>query len=101
MGCGGNRDRICRHDSIRDALFSAAQAAALGPRKEAPALIPSSSSRPADVFLPNWKRGQPAALDVTVTSPLQQVTVAGAASTPGHALWVREERKQTTHADAC
>ena len=63
IGCGGNGDRIHRHDSIRDALFSAAQTAALAPRKEAPALIPGSSSRPADVYLPVWSRGKP---DVTV-----------------------------------
>ena len=31
VGCGGNGDRILRHDSIRDALFSAAQSAALAP----------------------------------------------------------------------
>ena len=34
VGCGGNGDRIHRHDSVRDALFSAAQTAALAPRKE-------------------------------------------------------------------
>ena len=51
VGCGGNGDRILRHDSIRDAVFSAAQSAALAPRKEAPSVIPGSSSRPADVFL--------------------------------------------------
>ena len=38
-GCWFNRDRIHRHDSIRDALFSAAQSAALVPRKEFPFLI--------------------------------------------------------------
>ena len=41
VGCGDNGDRIFRHDSIRDALFSAAQSAALAPRKEAPSLIPA------------------------------------------------------------
>ena len=93
VGCGGNRDWIFRHDSIRDAIFSVAQSAALAPRKEAPSLIPSSRSRPADIYLPNWKRGQPAALDVTVISTMQQLTQAGAASTPGYALHVGEERK--------
>ena len=29
VGCGGNGDRIFRHNSIRDAVFSAAQSAAL------------------------------------------------------------------------
>lgn len=41
VGCGGNGDRIHRHDSIRDALFSAAQSAPLAPGREAPSLIPA------------------------------------------------------------
>ena len=98
VGCGGNGDRIFRHDSIRDALFSAAQSVALVPQKEAPSLIPGSSSRPTDVYLPNWVRGQPAALDVTVISTLQQQTVSGAASVPGYALQVGEDRKMAAHA---
>ncbi len=96
---------IDMHDSIRDALFSAVQSAALVPRKEVPSLIPGSSSCPADVYLPNWRRGQPDALDVTVTLiptlKLQPLTLAGAATTPSHALHVGEERKMVAHADAC
>ena len=101
VGCGGIGDRILRHDSIRDAVFSAAQSAALAPRKEVPSLIPGTFSRPADIFLPNWQRGQPAALDVTVISTLQQSTLLGAASTQGHALVVGAERKLAAHAVAC
>ena len=101
MGCEGNGDRIHRHDSLRDTLFSAAQSAALAPRKEVPSLIPGTSSRPADIFLPNWCRGRPAALDVTVISTLQSLTLAGAASTQGHALRVGEERKMAAHNEAC
>ena len=89
VGCGGNGDKIHRHDSIRDAVYSAAQSAALAPRKEAPSVIPGSSSRPADVYLPNWKRGQPAALDSHVISTMQQQTLVGASTTPGHALGQR------------
>ena len=63
MGCGGNGDRITRHNAIWDIVFSATQSAALAPSKEMPNLIPDSSSRPADVFLPTWSRGQPAVLD--------------------------------------
>ena len=101
VGCGGNGDRIHRHDSIRDAVFSAAQSAALAPKREVPSLIPDTRSRPADIFLPNWKRGRPAALDVTVISTLQQLTIHGAASMQGHVLRVGEERKITAHAEAC
>ena len=85
MGCGGNEDRIYQHDSLCDALFSAAQSAALAPRKEVPSLIPNTRSRPADIFLPSWKRGCPAALDVSVISTLQQLTMEGAATVQGHA----------------
>ena len=52
VGCGGNEDRIHRHDSLRDVLFSAAQTAALAPRKEIPSLILGTNSRPADIYLP-------------------------------------------------
>ena len=101
VGCGGNGDRIHRHDSIRDALFSTAQSAALAPWREAPLLIPGSSSRPADVYLPNWMRGQPAALDMTVISPMQQLTIAGAARSPGYVLKVGEDRKMAAHVEEC
>ena len=101
VGCGGNGDRITRHNAIRDIVFSAAQSAALAPSKETPNIIPDSSSRPADVFLPTWCRGRPAALDVQVISPLQQQTLGEAASTPGHALQVGVRRKLTSHLSAC
>ena len=97
VGCGGNGDRISRHNNIKDVLFSAAQSAALGPRKEAPGIIPNSSARPA----PNWSRGRQAALDVSVISPLQQLTLSEAAVTPGHALQVCVRRKLTVNLPAC
>ena len=101
VGCGGNGDRIHRHDSLRDAIFSAAQSAALAPQKEVPSLIPYIQRRPADIYLPNWIRGRRAALDVTVISTLQSLTVNQASSVQGHALMVGEERKRAAHAEAC
>ena len=82
-------------------LYSAAQSAALAPRKEVPSLIPGTSSRPADLFLPNWCRGSPAALDVTVISTLQPLTLQGASKTQGYALRVGAERKRAAHNEAC
>ena len=46
-------------------------------------------------------RHRPAALDVTVISTLQQLTIHGAASMQGHDLRVGEERKIAAHAEAC
>jgi hypothetical protein len=101
VGCGGNGDRISRHNNICDVLFSACQSAALSPRKEVPALVSGSSSRPADIFLPCWKGGKPAALDATVISPLQQLTLKEAAISQGSALHVAEDRKRSAHFGAC
>ena len=78
-----------------------AQSAALAPRKEFPSLIPDRQCRPADIFLPHWDRGLPAALDVCAISTLQQRTLNGAAESQGHALSVCEERKMATHAAPC
>ena len=53
VGCGGNGDRIVRHNAICDVLFSAAQYATRAPMKEAPSLVPSCYSRLADILLPH------------------------------------------------
>ena len=101
VGCGRNGDQVARHDALRNAIFTAAQSAALGPRKEAYALIVGTQSRPADVFLPTWSRGRPAALDVTVTSPLQALTIQEAFTIAVHALEVATYRKLATHLSPC
>ena len=101
VGCGGNGDRISRHNAIRDVVFSAAQSAALAPSKEIPSQVPCSQSRPADILLPNWSCGRPAALDVHVISPLQQQTIAEASRTPGHTLQVGVHRKLASNLSAC
>ena len=100
VGCGGNGDRIARHNAIRDVLFVAAQSAALAPSREASGVVPDSLSRPADILLPTWSHGRPAALDVHVISPLQQLTLHEAASTPGHALEVGVQRKLSAYLPA-
>ena len=71
------------------------------PTKEGRALIPGTNLRPADVFIPHWAGGRDAALDVTVTHPLQDRTRAGAATTPGHALNVAYDRKVTGAGEQC
>ena len=64
--------------------------------------IPGTLSRPADIFLPNWKRGQPTALDVTIISTIQQLTTLRGgllALRVMHCWWVR--RKMAAHAESC
>ena len=49
----------------------------------------------------HWAGGRDAALDVTVTHPLQHRTRAGAATTPGYALNVAYDRKVTGAGKQC
>ena len=101
MNCGNQGERISRHNRLRDALHDAAAAAALGPIKEERFLLPGEGRRPADVLIPNWDRGQDAALDVTVINPLQDATVLGAAAEAGHALTIAYDRKVRFVGEAC
>ena len=64
-------------------------------------MVADSCSRPADILLPTWHHGRPAALDVHVISPLQDLTIHETAVTPGHALNVGVQRKLTSHLASC
>jgi hypothetical protein len=87
--CGG--DRTQRHNLLRNAAARFLVAAGLRPELEKPGLLrarpciagadESSSGRggqqgadgrrPADIYLPHWQLGQPAALDFAVSSGLR------------------------------
>ena len=54
-----------------------------------------------EIFLPNLSKGRPAALDVTIISPMKLLTLERAAITPGHALRITEERKLASHGEEC
>ena len=97
----GNGDLICKHDALRDVLYTVTRSAALAPKKEMLSLIPRSLSRPADIYLPYWSRGKAAAFDISVILPVQTLTVEEAAVTQGHALAVREQQKRGYHNNAC
>ena len=101
VGCGGNSHRIHWHDSIRNALFSVAQTAALAPRKVALSLISGTNSRPTAIDLQNWKTGQPVTLGVSVILTMQQRAINGGANSCGYALRLGEERKMMVDAEPC
>ena len=70
------------------------QSSALAPTKEALAsLVPISSSKLADILLPSWGHGHPAALDIYIICPIHQQTFAEVAFNPGHALNVGVHQK--------
>ena len=60
---------------------------------EASGVVADSHSRPADILHPIWSCGRPAALDIHVISPLQELTFYAASSSPGHAQKVGMQSK--------
>ena len=101
IACAVNGERISRHNDLCNVLFRTAQKANLGPSREYRGLIPGSSARPADIFLKNWVRGQDAALDVTVISPMQVAVIDQEGANPGYALRLAWDRKMRSAYDAC
>ena len=101
MVCGTGGERISRHNALRDALFETAASAGLAPVREERALLPGNNRRPADLLIRHWAGGRDAALDVTITHPLQNLTRAGAAVTPGHAAAVAYDRKVRGAGELC
>ena len=87
--CAAGGDRTLRHHSVRNFIYRRAMAAGLHPELEKPGLLiplaPGENSRaqrlrrPADLFLPAWVEGSPAAVDFAVTAPQRQGTLAQAA----------------------
>ena len=57
--------------------------------------------RPGDIFLPVWNAGQPAALDLTVTSPLLSSLIINASEKSGFALSAAEDKKYEQYAQKC
>ncbi len=92
VGCGGNSDRISRHNAIRDVVFNAAQSPFKRNSTQTPLLALQTSS-----FL----IGSTTALDVHVISPLQSLTLSEAARTQGYTLQVGVQRKLASNLPSC
>ena len=56
---------------------------------------------PADVLIPNWDLGKPAAIDLCVTSPLNSETLQVACVTPSSAAMQAEKRKHHSNDAKC
>ena len=106
--CGG--DRMKRHNLIRNEVFYFCTGAGLNPELERPGLLQPRpllgalaedgsrgdphSRRPADVYLPRWRQGVPAALDFAVTSGLRDIVVDRSAQNGTAAAVVYEDFKR-------
>jgi hypothetical protein len=87
---------------VRDEIFHAAAAACLTPSRETPFLLACSSQRPADVLLPSFSLGRPAALDCACTHPQQHRFLSDAGVRAGAAAErYAEETKVAMYAEKC
>ena len=60
-----------------------------------------SHTRPADLLLTNWATGKTAAFDVSVTSPLNTLTLLEAGVSAGSAARATEDRKHKANDAKC
>jgi hypothetical protein len=122
LACGGGGDRTIRHNALRNVAFRLCMAAGLRPELEKPALLRprpwvgnaeedgrrregsrgADGRRPADIFLPCWRAGCPAALDFAVTSGLRigalsLSAVDGASNAESYASFKRHHLDTGTH----
>ena len=90
-------DVVTRHNQLRNVLAETCRIAHLSVKVEMGSNLTSEHdhSRPADILLPNWALGKPAAFDISVTSPLNPKIVSVAGLSAGAAALSTEERKHT------
>eukprot|EP00731_Ephydatia_muelleri_P029904 Em0021g427a len=93
--CKHGGDVVLRHNKLWDVFLDFCQCACQGPCLEmgCGAGYTNSQSRPADVLVPNWDRGKPAAFDLSVTSTLHPSVLLEASMTARSAALVAENRK--------
>ena len=108
--CGG--DRTKRHNLLRNEVYYFCNSAGLNPELEKPGILQprpingavqedgsdrglDCNRRPADVYIPRWKRGTPAALDFAVTSGLRSNIVSRSAEDGNVATLLYEDYKRS------
>eukprot|EP00731_Ephydatia_muelleri_P009658 Em0005g244a len=103
LTCRGGGDAVLRHNSLRDVVAQFCHRACLGGQLEVGGGTEAdgSRSRPADYLVPNWSTGKPAAFDITVTSPLNPISLPEAKVTGGSAARMAEMRKHISNDPKC
>ena len=91
---------VIHHNHLRNVLVETCCRAHLSVKVEMGSNL-TSDSRPADILLPNWALGKPAAFDVSVTSPLNPKIVSVAGLSAGAAALSTEEHKHIENDPKC
>ena len=103
LTCKHRGDVVSRHNRLRDVLLESCRLACLGPQVEVGSGLEHEGhrTRPADILIPHWDLGKPAALDLTVTSTLNSSTLMEAGVTSGSAALAAEVRKHNANDAKC
>ena len=101
--CKRGGDVVTRHNTLRDVLAEMCHRAHLGVQVEAGNDLTAdhSHTRPADLLLTNWATGKTAAIDISVTSPLNTLTLLEAGVSAGSAAQATETRKHMANDAKC
>ena len=101
--CKGCGDVVLRHNSLRDVFAQFCHRARLGGQLEVGHGYgaESSLSRLADILVPNWMIGKPAAFDLTVVSLLNSTTLNEAGARSGSPAGKAEVRKHNANDAKC
>ena len=86
---------VARHNRLRDEVFDICHGAHLSVSvKRGHGLTRDlAHTRPADILIAGWDRGEPAALDLTITSPLCSAILGQSCHQAGMAVLAAEARK--------
>ena len=103
VSCRHGGDTVIRHNKLRDIIADLCRKAHLSVRVEAGHGMchDINHSCPADVLVAGWERAQPAALDITVTSPLTPVSLKDSSRIAGVAALSAETRKHAANDPKC
>ena len=113
LTCCGGGDRTRRHNKVRNLASQGVQEAGLNPELERPGLLPErpllgarqengeaatatddpQARRPADIYVPRFRSGAPAALDFAITSGLRPDVISQSTSESDAALLRYEDFK--------
>ena len=95
LTCKRGGDVVTRHNKLRDTLTETCHRAHLSIKVEAGSNLSKdhSHTRPADILVPNWSLGKPAAFDLSVTSPLNSNVLLEAGLAAGQAARATKQRK--------
>eukprot|EP00731_Ephydatia_muelleri_P011201 Em0006g95a len=101
--CRHGGDVVTGHNRLRDIFVEFCRQAHLSVRVEAGFGLSrvQRNTHPADVLVQDWVRGSPAAIDITVTSPLTPAMLRDASTSAGSAAYAAECRKHEANDTKC